>query len=164
MTQQATIHFTLNGQPTEVVAYPMQRLLDVLRDQCRLTGAKDCCGEGDCGVCTVLIDDVPETACLVPVIQVEGAVIRTVESLSDGTGLSTLQQSFLNHGGTQCGMCASGFLMAAQAHLEGGGGDSDAVVRESLAGVLCRCTGYNRVVESVQRAANEGVSDDRDDL
>ncbi len=164
MTQQTTIRFQLNGQPREVVAAPMERLLDVLRDTCGLTGAKNCCGEGDCGACTVLVNGLPEVSCLIPAIQVDGADIRTVESLSDRTGLAPLQQSFLDHGGTQCGMCAAGLLMAAQAHLEGDGDPSDAAVRESIAGVLCRCTGYNRVVESVQQASVGGVSDDRDDL
>ncbi|MHC4876232.1 MAG: (2Fe-2S)-binding protein [Planctomycetota bacterium] len=164
MTQLATIRIQLNGQTYEVVAAPMQRLLDVLRDICQLTGVKNCCGEGDCGACTVLVDGNPEVSCLIPVIQVDGADIRTVESLSHGAGLAPLQRSFLDHGGTQCGMCAAGFLLAAQAHLERDGDPSDAAVRDAIAGVLCRCTGYNRVVESVLRTAAKGVSDDGDDL
>lgn len=153
MSTEFRIRFTLNGAPVEVAAPPMQRLLDVLRERCEVTGPKDCCGEGDCGACTVLLDGEPVASCLVPVVQVEGADVRTVESLADGDVLHPLQQAFLEHGGTQCGMCAPGFLMAAAAHLEHGGAASDASVREALSGVLCRCTGYNRVIESVQRAA-----------
>ena len=170
MSQQVSIQFRLNGQSVEVVASPMQRLLDVLRDSCSLTGTKNGCGEGDCGACTVLVDGVPEVSCLIPVIQVDGADIQTVEGLSDGTTLSTLQQVFLEHGGTQCGMCAPGFLLAAQGYLQArdqfAAQDdiSDSAVRECIAGVLCRCTGYNRVVESILRAAAEGAGDDSDVL
>lgn len=162
MSTESTIRFTLNGAPVEVAAPPMQRLLDVLRDRCGVTGPKNCCGEGDCGACTVLLDGEPVVSCLVPVVQVEGADVRTVESLADGDALHPLQQAFLEHGGTQCGMCAPGFLMAACSHLKHGGETSDAAVREALSGVLCRCTGYNRVIESVQRAAagDEHVRDD----
>lgn len=163
MSMESLVRFTLNGAPVEVVAPPMQRLLDVLRDCCGTTGPKNCCGEGDCGACTVLLDGEPVVSCLVPTVQVEGADVRTVESLSDGDALHPLQQAFLEHGGTQCGMCAPGFLMAARSYLEHGGRASDAAVREALSGVLCRCTGYNRVIESVQRAA-AGVDDVRDDL
>jgi len=160
----STIRFTLNGQAVEVAALPMERLLDVLRDRCGVTGAKNCCGEGDCGACTVLLNGAAVVSCLVPVVQVEGADIRTVEGLADDERLTPLQQAFLAGGGTQCGMCAPGFLMAATAHLEHGGETSDAAVREALSGVLCRCTGYNRVIAAVQNAASGDRHDDADDL
>lgn len=153
MSERTTIRFTLNGQAVEVSAPPMRRLLDVLRETCGLTGAKNGCGEGDCGACTVLVDGTAVVSCLVPVIQIDGAEIRTVESLAEGDCLHPLQQAFLERGGTQCGSCASGFLMTACSHLERGGETSDAALRDALSGVLCRCTGYNRVLEAVQQAA-----------
>lgn len=153
MSEATTIHFTLNGRAVEVHVPPMQRLLDVLRHTCELTGAKSGCGEGDCGACTVLVDDLAVVSCLVPVIQVDGADIRTIESLADGDTPHPLQRAFLELDAAQCGSCASGFLMTACAHLEHGGATSDVVLRRALSGVLCRCTGYNRVIEAVQQAA-----------
>ncbi len=157
MNEPAKIRFTLNGRPVEVAAPPMQRLLDVLRETCGLTGTKNGCGEGDCGACTVMVDGAAVVSCLVPVVQVEGADVRTVESLAPGDRPHPLQQTFLQHGGTQCGSCAPGFLMAACSHLESGGKTDEAALREALAGVLCRCTGYHRIIESVQEAAREGA-------
>lgn len=156
MSEQTTIRFTLNSQPMVVTAPPMQRLLDLLRETCGLTGAKNGCGEGDCGACTVLVDGVAVVSCLVPVVHVDGADVRTVEALGEVDRLHPLQQAFLELGGTQCGSCASGFLMAACAHLERGGETDDRALRKALAGVLCRCTGYNRVIEAVQNAAGGG--------
>lgn len=156
MSELATIQFTLNGTAVEVTAPPLQRLLDVLRHDFGLTGAKQGCGEGDCGACTVLVDGVAVVSCLVPVFQVEGTDVRTVESLAHGADLHPLQQAFLELGGTQCGSCAAGMLMTACAHLERGGETSDQALRTALSGVLCRCTGYNRIIEAVQHAAGRG--------
>ncbi|RPI77447.1 MAG: (2Fe-2S)-binding protein [Planctomycetaceae bacterium] len=142
----------------------MRRLLDVLRDSCGMTGTKNCCGEGDCGACTVLVDGAAVVSCLVPVVQVEGADVRTVEGLAQGDHLHSLQQAFLEWGGTQCGMCAPGFLMTAWSHLNRGGQTGDAALRDALSGVLCRCTGYNRVIESVQHAATGVRRNVHDDL
>lgn len=164
MSEQSIIRFTLNGREIAAAAPPLQRLLDVLRDSLGLTGTKNCCGEGDCGACTVLLDGVAVVACLVPVVQVEGADVRTVEGLAEGNVLHPLQQAFLDRGGTQCGICAPGFLMAACAHLESGGETTDASLREALSGVLCRCTGYNRVIESVRHASGAGGHDAPDYL
>lgn len=162
MTERATIRFILNGRPAEIAAPPMQRLLDALRQQCGLTGAKNGCGEGDCGACTVLVDGEAILSCLTPVVQIDDAEVRTVEGLAEGDKLHPLQQAFLEHGGTQCGSCAPGFLMTACSHLEHGGDTDDATLREALAGVLCRCTGYCQVIESVQAAAKgKGHAGDR---
>ncbi len=153
MNEPATIRFTLNGRPVEISAPPLERLLDVLRRRCGLTGTKNGCGEGDCGACTVLVDGAAVLSCLTPLVQIEGAEVRTVEGLAEGDQLHPLQQAFLQHGGTQCGSCAPGFLMAACSHLENGGETDDAAIRKALAGVLCRCTGYCRAVEAVRVAA-----------
>lgn len=157
MSESAHIHFTLNGRAVEVCVPPMQRLLDVIRHTCGLTGAKCGCGEGDCGACTVLVDGVAVVSCLVPAIQADGAEIRTVESLGDGHTPHPLQTAFLELGGTQCGSCAAGFLMTACSHLERGGETSERELRRALSGVLCRCTGYNRIITAVQQAAEGGA-------
>lgn len=155
MSEPSNIRFTLNGRAVTVAAPPMQRLLDVLRDACGMASVKNSCGEGDCGACTVLVDGAAVVSCLAPIVQVEGADVRTVESLAEGDRLHPLQQAFLERGGTQCGICAPGFLIAAWAHLANGGESSDRALRTALSGVLCRCTGYNRVIESVQHAAGD---------
>jgi len=157
VNELAIIRFILNGLEVEVQAPPMQRLLDVLRHHCKLLGAKNGCGEGDCGACTVLVDGVAVVSCLVPVIQVNGAEVRTVESLADGEKLHPLQRAFWELGGTQCGSCTSGFLMAACAHLEQRGPTDREALREALSGVLCRCTGYHRIIDAVQQAAKGEV-------
>jgi carbon-monoxide dehydrogenase small subunit len=161
VNQPVTIRCTVNGRSVEIAVPPMQRLLDVLRETCGLTGTKNGCGEGDCGACTVLIDGDAVVSCLVPVVHVDGADIRTVEDLADGDVPHPLQQAFLEYGGTQCGSCAPGFLMTAYAHLKRGGATNDAALCEALAGVLCRCTGYHRVIDAVQHAARgeEGHAD-----
>ena len=148
--------FTVNGQPVEVDAPPMARLLDVLREDLRLTGSKEGCGEGECGACTVLIDGLPANACLVPVVQVEGASLKTVEGLSQGGRLSQLQESFLTHGAAQCGICTPGLLMMSAALLADNPHPTPAEVREGLAGNLCRCTGYQKIIDAVVSAVPRG--------
>jgi len=145
--------FHVNGHPVEAQAPPMQRLLDVLRDTLLLTGTKNGCGRGNCGACTVIVNGQAVSACLTPVVQLEGADVQTVENLSDHDCLNSLQQSFLECGGTQCGSCTPGILMAATAHLRRGGGTNTEELREMLAGNLCRCTGYIKIIESMQQAA-----------
>ena len=150
-----TTRFTVNGEPVELEAPGMRRLLDVLREDLRLTGTKEGCGEGECGACSVLLDGRVVDSCLVPMCQVDGADVRTVEGLSGSSELSPLQQAFLEHGGAQCGICTPGMLMAAQAYLETGGGPDDANIREAIAGNLCRCTGYTRIVSAIAAVAGD---------
>lgn len=150
--------FAVNGEQVSVDAPGMRRLLDVLREDLGMTGTKEGCGEGECGACSVLIDGALVDACLVPVCQVAGSDVRTVEGLAPAGALSALQQSFLEYGGAQCGICTPGMLMAAQAYLDGGGTPVDEEIREAIAGNLCRCTGYTKIVEAVARAAGPGRS------
>jgi len=149
-----TIRLRVNGEPVELEVPGMRRLLDALREDLGLTGTKEGCGEGECGACSVILDGQVVDACLVPMCQVDGSDVRTVEGLSDATGpLSPLQQAFLELGGAQCGICTPGMLMAAQVYLDAGGGPEDGPIREAIAGNLCRCTGYTKIVDSIARAA-----------
>jgi carbon-monoxide dehydrogenase small subunit len=150
-----TTRLTVNGDLVELEVPGMRRLLDVLREDLRLTGTKEGCGEGECGACSVLLDGRVVDACLVPMCQVDGADVRTVEGLAGPDALSTLQQAFLEHGGAQCGICTPGMLMAAQAYLDAGGGPEDADIREAIAGNLCRCTGYTRIVSAIAAVAGD---------
>jgi aerobic carbon-monoxide dehydrogenase small subunit len=157
-----TYRFTLNEEPAEVDAPGMRRLLDVLREDLALTGTKEGCGEGECGACSVLVDGDVVDACLVPVCQVDGAIVRTVEGLgvarADGSvALDALQQAFLEAGGAQCGICTPGMLIAARAHLDGRGRTDEGAIREAIAGNLCRCTGYTKIVEAIQLAAGSST-------
>jgi carbon-monoxide dehydrogenase small subunit len=146
--------FTVNGDPVEVDAPGMRRLLDVLREDLGLTGTKEGCGEGECGACTVLVDGAVVDSCLVPVCQVEGLQVRTVEGLAPtGAALGPLQQAFLEAGGAQCGICTPGMLMAARAYLDDGGAPDEDAIREAIAGNLCRCTGYTKIIEAIAIAA-----------
>ena len=149
--------FVVNGTPSEVDVPGMRRLLDVLREDLALTGTKEGCGEGECGACTVLVDGAPVDSCLVPICQVAGADVRTVEGLAPASDrLDSLQQSFLVTGGAQCGICTPGMLMAARAYLDAGGGPDEDAIRESIAGNLCRCTGYTKIVEAIAAVAGGG--------
>lgn len=151
-----TYHFTLNGSPTEVDVPGMRRLLDVLREDLALTGTKEGCGEGECGACTVLLDGAPVDSCLIPVCQVAGTDIRTVEGLAapasdpgEPVALDPLQAAFLVTGGAQCGICTPGMLLAGRAYLDAGGGPDEDAIREAIAGNLCRCTGYTKIVDAI---------------
>jgi carbon-monoxide dehydrogenase small subunit len=146
---------SVNGETREVVVPGMRRLLDVLREDLGLTGTKEGCGEGECGACSVIVDGLVVDSCLVPICQVDGAEVRTVEGLADpGTrGLSPLQQAFLEAGASQCGICTPGMLMAAQAYLEAGGDAEEERIREAIAGNLCRCTGYTKIFDAIEMAA-----------
>jgi len=149
--------FSVNGTPIELDLPGMRRLLDVLREDLALTGSKEGCGEGECGACTVLVDDLAVDSCLVPVCQVEGAEVRTVEGLASAVGLDRLQTAFLETGGAQCGICTPGMLMAARAYLEAGGGPDEDGIRDAIAGNLCRCTGYTKIIEAIALAATRGA-------
>jgi len=153
---QCVISFTVNGVAQYISAYPMERLLDVLRQHLGLTGAKEGCGEGECGSCAVLLDGVLVTSCLVPVLQAQGANIITVEGLSQGSQLHGLQQALLDAGGAQCGICTPGFLMAACHLLNRTSQPTPADIKEGLSGNLCRCTGYAQICEAVAEAASRG--------
>ena len=152
-----TWRFAVNGDQVEVEAPGMRRLLDILREELALTGTKEGCGEGECGACTVLLDGAPVDSCLVPVCQVDGARIATVEGLAapspEGPVLDPLQQAFLEAGGAQCGICTPGMLMTARAYLDAGGGRDEGAIREAIAGNLCRCTGYTKIVDAIAIAA-----------
>jgi aerobic carbon-monoxide dehydrogenase small subunit len=150
-----TIRFEVNGEDRVVRVPPMKRLLDVLREDLRLTGSKEGCGEGECGSCSVRMNGELVNSCLVPVLQAEGACIQTVEGLASNSELHSLQKAFLAHGGAQCGICTPGMLMAATQLLACNPHPSMSEVREGLAGNLCRCTGFVRIFESVVAAAAE---------
>jgi carbon-monoxide dehydrogenase small subunit len=139
----------VNGKKRKITAAPLTRLLDVLREELGLTGTKEGCGEGECGACTVLVDGEAVNACLVPVCQVDGAEITTVEGLQRDEKLCKLQQAFLECGGTQCGICTPGMLVAASAIQRGA---KRAQIAEALAGNLCRCTGYVKIFDAVEKA------------
>jgi carbon-monoxide dehydrogenase small subunit len=154
----STYTFTVNATPVEVDVPGMRRLLDVLREDLALTGTKEGCGEGECGACTVLLDGMPVDSCLVPVCQVDGASIATVEGLAPGPGiLDRLQRAFLERGGAQCGICTPGMLMAARAYLDAGGGPDEDGIRDAIAGNLCRCTGYTKIVDAISTVASGGL-------
>jgi carbon-monoxide dehydrogenase small subunit/xanthine dehydrogenase small subunit len=151
------IRFAVNGEPIELTASGGRRLLDVLRDDLGLTGTKEGCGEGECGACSVLVDDEVVVSCLVPACQVDGRDVRTVEGLAPSPGsLAPLQAAFLEGGAAQCGICTPGMLMAAQAFLASGAARTDDAIREAIAGNLCRCTGYTKIVEAIA-AAPDGI-------
>jgi len=153
----STIRFLVNGTPAEVDVPGMRRLLDVLREDLGLTGTKEGCGEGECGACSVLLDGQVVDSCLVPMSQVDGRIVRTVEGLAlaarERGSLDTLQEAFLELGAAQCGICTPGMLMAARAYLDGGGGTDHDAIREGIAGNLCRCTGYQKIVEAIAAVA-----------
>src|SRR5438552_4156245 len=146
---KSEVHAVINGKPSVVQAYPMERLLDVLRQQLGLTGTKEGCGEGECGACSVLIDGQLVNSCLVPIAQVEGCAIITIEGIAiSDTQLHAVQQSFIDCGGAQCGICTPGMVIAAVSLLEKNPHPDDAEIRNGLAGNLCRCTGYMKIFES----------------
>ncbi len=150
--EKIKLQFQVNGQQQSVEAFPMVRLLDVLREQLHLTGTKEGCGEGECGACSVFLDGKVVNSCLVPVAQAEGASIKTIEGVANGDELHAVQQAFIDFGGAQCGICTPGMIMAAVDLLERNPNPSEAEIRTGLAGNLCRCTGYMKIFESVVRA------------
>lgn len=154
-----TLTCKVNGEQHTLEAFPMERLLDVLREQLHLTGTKEGCGEGECGACSVTIDGVIVNSCLVPVAQVDGASIKTIEGVANRDQLHAVQQAFIDCGGAQCGICTPGMVMAAVDLLERNPNPSEAEIRTGLAGNLCRCTGYMKIFESVVRAVRSPSED-----
>ena len=152
---QINISFDLNGKRTDVISYPMARLLDVIREDACLTGTKEGCGEGECGACSIFLNGKLVNSCLIPAIQANHQKIETVESLASEEALSKIQQSFLEHGGAQCGICTPGMLMAASELLKNNSHPNEEDIREALAGNLCRCTGYTKIFKSVIEALKE---------
>ncbi|HVA76768.1 MAG TPA: (2Fe-2S)-binding protein [Candidatus Binataceae bacterium] len=153
MSRKTLVDAKINGEPTEFLCEPRQSLLECLRDVLELTGSKEGCLTGDCGACTVLIDGRAVCSCLVLGPEVQGKSITTVEGLADATRLHALQQKFLEHASLQCGICTPGFLMSAKALLERNPDPTEPEIRYALAGNLCRCTGYDKIVRAVIDAA-----------
>jgi len=149
--------FSVNGAPVEVEATGTRRLLDVLREDLDLTGTKEGCGEGECGACSVLIDGMVVDACLVPISQARGTSVTTVEGLGSDGRLNVLQQAFLETGGAQCGICTPGMLMAGDAFLASGAEPTEESIREAIAGNLCRCTGYTKIIDAIALAAERSA-------
>ena len=149
---------TVNGQPMDVLVEPNDSLLDTLRDGLGLTGTKEGCATGDCGACSVMLDGRLVCSCLVLGAEAEGKTIDTIEGVADGDGLHVIQQKFLEHAALQCGICTPGFIVAAKALLETNPDPDETTIRYWLAGNLCRCTGYDKIVRAVQDAANELAS------
>jgi carbon-monoxide dehydrogenase small subunit len=149
----SAIELTVNGAQQRIDVPPMKRLLDVLREDLRLTGTKEGCGEGECGSCSVLLNGELVNSCLVPALQAQGATVCTIEGMETDGRLHPVQQCFLERGGAQCGICTPGMILATHALLERYPQPSLAQIQEGLAGNLCRCTGYMRIFEAVQAAA-----------
>ncbi len=146
---------TINGDPAEFLCEPQETLLDILRNQLDLTGAKEGCASGDCGACSVTLDGRLVCSCLVLAAEAEGHEITTIEGMAEGDVLHPLQRKFLEHAALQCGICTPGFLVAAKALLERNPNPSETEVRYWLAGNLCRCTGYDKIIGAVMDAAAE---------
>ena len=155
MTLKYHISTTVNGDPVEFLCETEQTLLDVLRDELNLTGSKEGCGSGDCGACSVTVDGRLVCSCLVLGTEVEGRHIETIEGMANGEELHPLQRKFLEHAALQCGICTPGFLVAAKSLLERNPDPTETEVRYWLAGNLCRCTGYDKIIRAVMDAAQE---------
>jgi carbon-monoxide dehydrogenase small subunit len=152
--ERLPISLVVNGRPTAVEVRVDHTLLDVLRDDLGLTGAKECCAEGECGACTVIVDGRTINSCLVLGVEADGADVTTVEGLADGDRLAPVQDAFLSTGAVQCGFCIPGMVVSAHALLARGQAVTRAEIREGLSGNLCRCGGYNQICEAVERAAS----------
>jgi carbon-monoxide dehydrogenase small subunit len=147
------VEFNINGRVRRVEVAPMKRLLDVIREDLKMTGTKEGCGEGECGACSVIVDGKVVNSCLIPVCQVPGARIITVEGLASNGQLDPLQQAMLECGGAQCGICTPGMLIAARCLLDENRKPTRDQIKEAIAGNLCRCTGYVKIIEAIEKAA-----------
>jgi carbon-monoxide dehydrogenase small subunit len=146
------IELDVNGHKSSVAALPTERLIDVLRGPMQLTGTKEGCGEGECGSCTILLDGLPVNACLVLAGQAVGKKITTIEGIAIGDDLAPLQKCFIEDGGAQCGICTPGMIVSAEALLRQKKNPTDAEIRDAIAGNICRCTGYQRIVDAIRHA------------
>jgi carbon-monoxide dehydrogenase small subunit len=155
MAKKYHVSVTVNGDDCEFLCEPQQTLLDALRDELMLAGTKEGCATGDCGACTVMVDGTMVCSCLVLAVEAEGSAIETIEGMADGDKLHPLQRHFLELNGLQCGICTPGILIAAKALLAQNPDPSESEIRYWLAGNLCRCTGYDKIIRSVQAAAKE---------
>lgn len=162
MAHKTLVEATINGEPVEFLCEPHQSLLECLRDVLELTGTKEGCLTGDCGACTVLVGDRPVCSCLMLGPEAQGKTITTVEGLAAATKLHALQQQFLEHASLQCGICTPGFLMSAKALLDRNPNPTEPEIRYALAGNLCRCTGYDKIVLAVMDAAKSLRASGRD--
>ena len=154
MTKKTHVTTTINGEETEFLCEPRQSLLEVLREVLDLTGSKEVCNNGNCGACTVLLDGLPVDSCLVLAVETEGAEITTIEGIAQQGHLHPLQQCFLEGAALQCGICTPGFIVGAKALLDRNPDPTEEEIRFNLAGNLCRCTGYDKIVRSIQEAAD----------
>lgn len=152
MPERVPVSFIVNGVQYEIEAWPMARLLDVLREDLALTGTKEGCGEGECGACSILLNGELVNSCLIPIMQAAGSKIVTIEGIAAGDRLHAVQQAFLTHGGAQCGICTPGMVIAAVSLLQRIPEPTDEDIRNGLAGNLCRCTGYIKIFEAVVEA------------
>ncbi len=155
MAKKRVVSVTINGDAVEFLCEPRQTLLEVLRDNLDMTGTKEGCSNGNCGACTVLLDGRPVTSCLVLAMEAEGAEIRTIEGVACGSHLDAVQQAFLEGAALQCGICTPGFIMQTEALLADNPQPTEEEVRFYLAGNLCRCTGYDKIVRAVLDAADK---------
>lgn len=155
MAKKRVITATINGEPVEFLCEPRQTLLEVLRNTLDMTGTKEGCSNGNCGACTVLMNGKPVVSCLVLAVEAEGAELRTIEGVACGIHLDEVQQAFLEGAALQCGICTPGFIMQTEALLEQNPNPTEEDIRFYLAGNLCRCTGYDKIVRSVQAAAQK---------
>jgi aerobic carbon-monoxide dehydrogenase small subunit len=153
--KEEKISFRLNGEEIHVKVRPNIVLVDLLRETLGLTGTKVGCREGECGVCTVLLDGDPVNACILPVMKVKDREITTIEGLARNGQLHPIQEAFLSEGAVQCGFCTSGMVLAAKALLAGNPCPTDGQIRQALSGILCRCTGYQKIVQAVRRASHQ---------
>jgi len=150
------LNFTVNGEPVSLAVEPHWMLLEVLRDQLELTGAKEGCGMGECGACTVILNGRAVNSCITPALEAEGAEVITVEGLLQPDGrLSRLQQAFIDYGAVQCGFCTPGMILSAKALLDENPQPTEEEIRAALAGNLCRCTGYTQIIQAVQAASRK---------
>ena len=148
------ISFKVNNKQYEIETTPLRRLLDILREDLKLTGTKEGCGEGECGACSVLIDGELSLACITPATQLEGKEILTIEGMSKNGEPSYIQKAFIDKGAVQCGFCTPGFVLATHKYIEDGGTTDETSIKEALSGNFCRCTGYAKIIDGVKEAVN----------